>query len=57
MADVLSKGEKAMGTQSGLKAPGSLSGLNSGKPVLDNRWGSKLASGKQSSSIGSKGKK
>ena len=54
--DVLQKGEKAMGSQSGLKAPGELSGLNSGKPVLDNRWGAKLASGKQSTSLG-KGKK
>mgnify|MGYP001581686254 CR=1 FL=1 len=51
MADVLGKGEKAMGSQSGLKAPGTLSGLNSNRPVLDNRWGSKLASGKQSSSL------
>ena len=51
MADVLGKGEKAMGSSSGLKSPRSLSGLNSAGPVLDNRWGNKLASGKQSSSL------
>ena len=56
MADVLKQGESKMPSSSGLKSPGQLSGLVSGNPVLDNRWGAKLASSKQSNSMG-KGKK
>ena len=55
MSDVLQKGESAMPKSSGLKSPGQLSGLNSNRPVLDNSWGSKLASKKQASSL--RGKK
>ena len=57
MADVLKKGESAMPSQSRLKSPGRTAGLVSSNPVLDNRWGAKLASAKQSNSMGSKGKK
>ena len=57
MADVSKKGESAMPSQSGLKSPGELSGLVSNRPVLDNRWGSKLASTKQSNAQSGKGKK
>lgn len=55
--DVSKKGESAMPAQSGLKAPGELSGLVGNRPVLDNRWGSKLANSKQSNAQQGKGKK
>lgn len=55
MAEVLKKGESQMPKQAGLKAPRDLSGLNGSKPVLDNRWGSKLNSVKHPTSM--RGKK
>ena len=58
MADVTERVKGQASKPDGLRAPGASGGVLEGpKAVLDNRWGSSLAKGGKSLSLGGRGKK